>query len=100
MIHRFKPSIISKGNHFFQTTIEIDDQLGTVTLRRPKLIGSKIVTILVHNITTVALNTRTEYFYLCEITLLIRGGNVLSLNGFSPFEARRIREMVDEMKVY
>ncbi len=100
MIHRFEPSHFSKGNHFFQTTIEIDDQLRSVTLHRPKLIGSKTVTILALNISAVTLNTRTEYFYLCEITLLIRGGNVLSLNGFSPFEARRIREMIDEMKVY
>jgi len=100
MIHRFEPSHFSKGNHFFQTTIEIDDLLRTVTLQRTRLIGSETVTILAQNITTVTLNTRTEYFYLCEITLTIFGSETFILNGFNLADARTIKEFINQIKQY
>lgn len=100
MIHRFKPSHFSKGNHLFQTSVEIDDTLRTVTCQRPKLIGSKTVTFNAYNISTVTLNTRTEYLYLSEIILTIYGTDTIILNGFLLRDARAIKEIIDQIKLY
>jgi hypothetical protein len=100
MIHLFEPSHFSKGNHLFQTSIEIDDTLRTVTCRRPKLIGSKTVTFNAYNILTVTLNTRTEYLYLSEIILNISRTDTIVLNGFTLRDARMIKEIIDQIKLY
>lgn len=100
MIYRFEPSHFSKGNHLFQTTIEIDDASRTVTCQRSRLIGSKTITFNAYNISTVALNTRTEYFYLSEIILNIREGESFVLNGFTLEDARTIKEILDQIKRY
>ena len=100
MIHRFEPSHFSKGNLLFQTTIEIDDTLRTVTCQRPRLIGSKTETFNAYNISSVTLNTRTEYLYLSEIILNIYGTKAIVLNGFPIRDARTIKEIIDHIKLY
>lgn len=100
MIHRFIPSHFSKGNHLFQTTIEIDDILCNVTCHRPRLFGSKTVTFNAYDISTVTLNTRTEYLYLSEIKLTISRIEVIVLNGFNLRDARSIKEIIDRIKIY
>ena len=100
MIHRFEPSHFSKGNHLFQTIIEIDDILRTVTCSRPRLIGSKTATFNAYNISMVTLNTRTEYLYLSEIILNISRTDTIVLNGFTLRDARVIKEIIEQIKVY
>ena len=100
MNHHFEPSHFSKGNHLFQTSVEIDDTLRTVTCQRPRLIGSKTVTFNAYDISTITLNTRTEYLYLSEIILTIIGADVIVLNGFTIQDARAIKEIIDQIKLY
>lgn len=100
MIHQFVSSYISQGNHVFPKTLTIDDTRMIVSYYKPKLIGSRTISFNARDISSVTMNTRTEYLYLCEIVLLVRGGDVLSLNGLSPSEARRIKELIDGMKSY